>query len=69
MPAEPNGYREALEDILKFTGNRRLLNYKEALAYTGLKDYRALHKRVPSRDGYISATTLALYMAGGNPRS
>lgn len=58
---EADGYREALEDILAYTGGRRLVTMKEAKSYLGLADDRTVRNRVPSGfvDGKIYAVTLA----------
>lgn len=63
--SEPLGYRENLEDILAFSGGRRLLALSEVRAYTGFKDDRTLKRRYPFKDGYISAATLAKCLSGG----
>lgn len=67
MSRECIGYRENLQDILEFSGGHRMLNIKEVGTYTGMTDYRAIKKRFPFKDGYISAATLALCLSGGEP--
>lgn len=66
MPRERGGYRETLEDILEFTGNKRLLSLRDVKAYTGFVDDRSVKKRFPIKDGYIAATMLALCLSGGD---
>jgi hypothetical protein len=61
---EHPAYRDNLEQILTFSHGRNLLNIKEVLAFTGLKDYRAIHRRFTFIDGYISAATLARQLCG-----
>lgn len=65
MSREPRGYRENLQDILEFSGGKRMLSMAEVKKYTGLCDYRALQRRFPFKDHYISAATLALCLSGG----
>ena len=65
MPRERTGYRENLQDILEFFGGKRMLSVKDVLEFTGFADSRTAHKRFPFSDGYISAATLALCLAGG----
>ena len=62
---EHPAYRDNLEQILAFTGGRHLLNIKDVKAFTGLKDYRASHRRFTFVDGYISAATFARQLCGG----
>ncbi len=66
MPRERTGFRENLADILEFSGGKRLLTLGEVKSYTGLLDNRTLKKRFPFSNGYISAVTLAMYLAGGD---
>lgn len=66
MPRERSGYRETLEDILEFTGNKRLLSLRDVKAYTGFTNDRAVKRRYPIKDGYIAATMLALCLSGGD---
>lgn len=66
MSRERLGFRENLQDILEFSGGRRMLTVADVKAYTGLSDYRSIKRRFPFRDNYISAPTLALCLAGGN---
>lgn len=65
MSRERPGYRENLQDILEFSGGRRMLTVADVKAYTGLADYRTIKSRFPFRDRYISAATLAMCLAGG----
>lgn len=67
MSRELPAYRDNLQDILEFSGGKRLLNIADVKNYTGLCDYRAIKKRFPFRDGYISAATFARCLAGGAP--
>ena len=62
---EHSAYRDNIEQILAFTGGRQLLNIKDVKAFTGLKDYRAIHRRFTFVDGYISAATFARQLCGG----
>lgn len=62
-------YYDNLEQILTFSHGRNLLNIKEVLAFTGLKDYRAVHRRFTFIDGHISAATLARQLCGGKKKS
>ena len=60
MSSEKAFYRENLEEILKYTGNRHLLSISDVKGFTGLKDYRTVRRYYPmSKEGYISAATLA----------
>lgn len=68
MSRERDGYRETLDDILEFTGNKRLLTLRDVKAYTGLADDRTVKHRYPIKDGYIAATMLALCLAGGETK-
>lgn len=65
MSRERAGFRENLQDILEFSGGRRMLTIAEVKAYTGLTDYRTIKRRFPFKNNYISAPTLALHLAGG----
>jgi hypothetical protein len=65
MSRERIGFRENLQDILEFSGGRRMLTIAEVKAYTGLTDYRTIKRRFPFKDNYISAPTLALHLSGG----
>lgn len=65
MSRERVGFRENLQDILEFSGGRRMLTVAEVKAYTGLVDYRTIKRRFPFKDNYISAATLALHLSGG----
>lgn len=64
MSREREAYRDNLEDILTFTEGKRLLTITDVRRYTGLRDDRAIKKRFPFRDGYISAPTLARCLSG-----
>lgn len=69
MSRERTGYRENLQDILEFTGGRRLLTYADVKKYTGLADNRTIRRRFPYFVGStISAPTLALCLSGGKPK-
>lgn len=61
----PYGYREILQDVLEFSGGKRLLTIADVKNYTGLCDYRAIKKRFPFKDGYIAAPLLARCLCGG----
>lgn len=60
-----DNYYDNLEQVLAFSQGRNLLNIKEVLAFTGLKDYRAIHRRFTFVNGYISAASLARQLCGG----
>lgn len=62
---KPIGYAETLEDILAFTGGKRLLTLRDVKLYTGIVDDRTAKHRYPMTDGHITAPTLALLMTGG----
>lgn len=61
----PIGYRETLDDILAFTGGKRLLTLRDVKNYTGIYDNRTVRSRYPITDGHITAPTLALLLTGG----
>lgn len=62
MSKEPESFRTELEQIMAFSGGRRLLKQCEVAAYLGRSvDYVREHMNV-SRDG-MSATALAMYLA------
>ena len=65
MPRESPAYRDTLEDILAFSGGRRMLSVGEVSKYTGLVDYRTLHRHFPFTNGYISAILLARALCKG----
>ena len=52
--------RANLEDILAYTGGRRLLTLADVREYTGVRDNRTLKSRFSFTKGYISAPTLAI---------
>ena len=56
--------RANLEDILAFTGGRRLLTLADVRDYTGVRDNRTLKSRFSFVKGYISAPTLATEITG-----
>jgi hypothetical protein len=59
------GYRENLEDILSFTGGKRLLSVGDLCRYTGITDQRTAKRHFPVEKGYISAVTLARCLSEG----
>ena len=65
MSRELPAFRENLQDVLEFSGGRRLLSIADVKRYTGLSDYRAIKKRFPFTNGFISAATLARALSGG----
>lgn len=65
MPRERIGFRENLQDVLEFFNGKRMLSVGDVMKYTGFADNRTVNRRFPFTNGYISATTLALYLAGG----
>lgn len=66
--SERAGYREVLQDILEFSGGKRLLTLAEVRNYTGVRDNRTIKRRFPIRDGYIAAPMLARCLSGGDAR-
>lgn len=66
MSREKAAYRQNLEDILTFTGGRRMLSMQDVRQYTGFKDNRSVKRRFPFVNGYISAATLASCLAEGS---
>lgn len=67
MPRERPAYRDNLQDILEFTGGKRLLTVDDVRRYTGLKDCRTIKRRFPYfSQGAIAAATLARCLAGGD---
>lgn len=66
MSREKAAYRQNLEDILAFTGGRRMLSMQDVRQYTGFKDNRSVKRRFPFVNGYISAATLASCLAEGS---
>lgn len=62
MAREKPNYRYTLEDILGFTGGKRLLNVSDVARYTG-KGAAWCRKHVPFQDGHITAVALARYFA------
>lgn len=65
MSKELPGYRENLEDILTFTGGKRLLTVGDLCRYTGMTDQRTAKRHFPVEHGYISAATLARCLSEG----
>lgn len=65
MSKELPGYRENLEDILAFTGGKRMLAMGDLLKYTGFGDPRTVRRHFPLENGYISAATLARCLSQG----
>lgn len=59
MPREKEGYRDELEQLLGFFGDRRVLNSKDVARYTG-RDYRWCQRTygIETKTG-ISVVTLA----------
>ena len=68
MSREKEGFRENLQDILEFSGGRRLLTVTDVKAFTGLANHAAVKRRFPFKDNYISAATLALSLCGGEQK-
>lgn len=60
MAREKPAYRINLEDIIKFTGGKRLLSVTDTANYLGITR-NTVRKRYAAhfQDGYISAATLA----------
>lgn len=65
MSRELPGYRENLEDILSFTGGKRLLSVGDLCRYTGITDHRTAKRHFPVENGYISAVVLARCLSEG----
>ena len=63
MPREKQDYRPYLEDLLAYTGGRRIMTAKEAMAYTG-KSRHWLNNR--GLNTHIGVVQLARIMAGLN---
>ena len=64
--SKPIAYDETLEDILKFSGGKRVLSIGDVRRYTGLSDNRLVYKRYPAFSGkMIEAPKLARLMCGG----
>lgn len=62
MPREREDYRPILEDILRFSGQRRILTIQDVATYLGL-DYRTVKRRYHIDRCGISAPTLAMKLA------
>lgn len=65
MPREPVDYRANLEDILRYTDNRRLLNMTEVADYLGRSTRWVKTHLGVTKEG-ISAMTLARKLSGGD---
>ena len=52
-------YRANLEEILRFSSGRHLLNMQEVGQFTGIRDRRTLRKMFPFQGKHISAANLA----------
>ncbi|MET0017160.1 antA/AntB antirepressor family protein [Oscillibacter sp.] len=63
MSRESEFYRDNLEQVLRFSKGRQMLNIKETMEFTGIKSYATVGKLFPFVGGYISAATLARCMA------
>ena len=57
-------YRDNLEQILKFTQGKQVLNFSQVSKFTGIADNRTLKRMYPFTGAYISAATLARAMCG-----
>lgn len=66
MPREKPAFRDNLEDILRFTEGKRVMNIAAVRKYTGLVDARTIKRRFPFNGNIISAVTLARCLAGGD---
>lgn len=67
MPRERPAYRDNLEDILSFTGGKRMLTINDVRQYTGLVDIRTIKRHFPFFNmGMISAVTFARCLSGGD---
>ena len=66
MPRELEDFRPYMEDILAFTGGRRIMTAKEAMAYTG-RSRKWLNDR--GLNNNIGAVQLARLMAMTNKRA
>lgn len=65
---EAKFYRENLESVLEYFGNKHLLSQGEVCEYTGFRDHRTVRKRFPFVDGYISAETFARCLCSSPPK-
>lgn len=63
MSREKIDYRAILEDILQFTGGRRVLTLREVAKYTGLSVPTAKKRYGIGAEG-VTAPALAMAMAG-----
>lgn len=62
MPRELESYRDIIEDVLKFTGGKRLLTTKDVAAYLGICYNTARSRFGITKDG-ITAQSLARKLA------
>ena len=65
MPRELEDFRPYMEDILAFTGGRRVLTAKEAMAYTGKSRHWLNNRGLNSRIGAIQLARVMAAMDGG----
>lgn len=64
MPREHELYRPILEDILSFTGGRRMMSMKDVCKYTGRENRWVKEHLGVTRDG-VTVHELARRMAKG----
>lgn len=65
MPREHENYRPYLEDILTYTGGRRVMTAKEAMKYTGKSRHWLNNRGLNSRIGAIQLARVMAAMDGG----
>ncbi len=58
MPREPECYRPYMEDILAYTGGRRILTVKETMAYTGKSRHWLASKGLVKEVGVVQLARL-----------
>ena len=58
MPRELEDFRPYMEDILQFTGGRRVMTAKEAMAYTGKSRHWLINRGLNCQIGVIQLARL-----------
>ena len=56
-------YDLILQDVLEFSGGKRILSLSDVRAYTGLRDNRTIKRRFPMVGGTIAVQKLAAELA------
>lgn len=59
MPKEPEGFREQLEDLNNYFGDKRVLTVSDVIRYTGLSK-KTVARRYGVTKGGITTVQLAL---------